>query len=66
MPWGTQLGDRPRLDGGLGNFEQFNEPYYGSYIAENMGASLSVLVGIACCVSASCFEHSAHSAPLAT
>ncbi len=51
MLWGVQLGDRPRLDGGLGNFEQFNEPYYGSYINENFGASLSLLLGIACCVS---------------
>jgi ubiquinone/menaquinone biosynthesis C-methylase UbiE len=33
-----QLGDRPRLDGGLVAFEQFNEPYYRTYISESFGA----------------------------
>lgn len=36
---GAQLGDRPRLDANLGNFESFNEPFYGSYIKEDFGAA---------------------------
>ena len=35
----SQLGDRPRLDQGLGNFQSFNEPFYNSYINDNLGAA---------------------------
>mmetsp|Transcript_13724 Transcript_13724/g.41468 ORF Transcript_13724/g.41468 Transcript_13724/m.41468 type:complete len:561 (+) Transcript_13724:174-1856(+) len=34
----VQLGDREAFDPTLGNFENFNEPYYGTYIAEDLGA----------------------------
>ena len=33
----VQLGDRLPLDDGLGKFSDFNEPYYQTYIAENLG-----------------------------
>lgn len=33
----VQLGDRPRLDGGLGRFGDFNEPHYRSYIQQDLG-----------------------------
>ena len=33
-----QLGDRPRQDAGLVMFEEFNEPFYRTYIAEDFGA----------------------------
>ena len=41
----AQLGDRPRLDANLGNFESFNEPFYGSYIKEDFGAACCLLAG---------------------
>ena len=34
-----QLGDRPANDKAMGAFQDFNEPYYRSYTAEDMGAS---------------------------
>lgn len=34
----VQLGDRPEWNGTLGNFQDFNEPYYGSYISSDIGA----------------------------
>lgn len=34
----NQLGDRPSGDAGLGKFEKFNEPNYGTYICLDMGA----------------------------
>lgn len=33
-----QLGDRPCFNDTMGNFGDFNEPYYRSYIAEDLGA----------------------------
>ncbi len=33
----VQLGDRLPLDDGLGKFSDFNEPYYKTYIAEDLG-----------------------------
>ncbi len=33
-----QLGDRPSLDKNLARFEEFNEPYYRSYVSEDLGA----------------------------
>ena len=33
----VQLGDRPLLDGNLVNFENLNEPYYSTYIQEDVG-----------------------------
>ena len=33
----SQLGDRPELDANLGNFQAFNEPFYGSYIEDDLG-----------------------------
>ena len=41
----AQLGDRPRLDANLGNFESFNEPFYGSYIKEDFGAARPLPAG---------------------
>ncbi|CAL8463579.1 g3113 [Coccomyxa elongata] len=32
-----QLGDRPSLDKNLARFEEFNEPYYRSYVSEDLG-----------------------------
>lgn len=32
-----QLGDRLPLDAGIGKFSDFNEPYYQTYIAEDLG-----------------------------
>lgn len=40
-----QLGDRPRLDQGLGNFQSFNEPFYHSYINDSLGAARLSLLG---------------------
>ena len=42
-----QLGDRLPLDGGIGNFQDFNEPWYGSFIAEDFGAMFKG-VGLEC------------------
>lgn len=36
-----QLGDRLPLDEGLGKFFDFNEPFYKTYIAEDLGKMLS-------------------------
>ena len=33
----VQLGDRLPMDAGLGRFADFNEPYYQTYIAEDLG-----------------------------
>ena len=41
----AQLGDRPRLDANLGNFESFNEHFYGSYIKEDFGAARCLPAG---------------------
>lgn len=32
-----QLGDRLPLDAGIGKFSDFNEPYYKTFIAEDLG-----------------------------
>ncbi|KAL0033417.1 hypothetical protein WJX77_008683 [Trebouxia sp. C0004] len=37
----VQLGDRLPLDDGLGKFSDFNEPYYKTYIAEDLGKMFS-------------------------
>ncbi|DBB16477.1 TPA: hypothetical protein ACH3X3_014754 [Trebouxia sp. C0006] len=37
----VQLGDRLPLDDGLGQFSDFNEPYYKTYIAEDLGKMFS-------------------------
>ena len=37
-----QLGDRPALDTSLGIFSSFNEPYYESYIKEDLGGIFSI------------------------
>ena len=37
----TQLGDRLPLDYGLGRFFDFNEPFYKTYIAEDLGKMFS-------------------------
>ena len=34
----VQFGDRPSWDSMLGAFSKFNEPYYMSYISEDLGA----------------------------
>jgi len=42
----VQYGDRPVWDNMLGMFSKFNEPYYMSYISEDLGA-LFEEVGVA-------------------
>ena len=32
-----QKGDRPVLDDSIGAFKEFNEPFYGTYIEEDVG-----------------------------
>ena len=34
----VQTGDRPEWDATIGNFGNFNEPYYRSYIDEDIGS----------------------------
>ena len=43
----VQLGDRLPLDDSLGKFSDFNEPYYKTYIAEDLGKMFSDF-GLAC------------------
>ena len=40
----VQYGDRPEWDKMLGMFSKFNEPYYMSYISEDLGAAVSELL----------------------
>ena len=42
-----QLGDRLPLDSGIGRFQEFNEPWYGTFIAEDFGAMFKE-VGLEC------------------
>ena len=34
----AQLGDRPEWDKTIGNFSNFNEPYYRNYVSCDLGA----------------------------
>ncbi|KAI8105187.1 hypothetical protein M9435_000357 [Picochlorum sp. BPE23] len=43
----VQLGDRPSMDATLGNFGDFNEPFYRDYIERDLGA-LFESVGLVC------------------
>lgn len=43
----VQLGDRPSMDETLGNFGDFNEPFYRAYIERDLGA-LFESVGLEC------------------
>jgi ubiquinone/menaquinone biosynthesis C-methylase UbiE len=43
----VQIGDRPALDAGLGAFEDFNEPYYRNYLADDLGKAFEA-VGVKC------------------
>ena len=43
----VQLGDRPSMDDTLGNFGDFNEPFYRAYIRRDLG-SLFESVGLVC------------------
>ena len=40
----VQYGDRLTFDKTLGNFSNFNEPYYLTYIREDLGALLTHLL----------------------
>jgi len=37
-----QRGDRPKLDDSIANFKKFNEPYYDTFLEEDLGALVEV------------------------
>lgn len=43
----NQLGDRLPMDSTMGQFQAFNEPWYGTFIAEDFGAMFKE-VGLEC------------------